>query len=135
MNAKQFLQWGGIILVVVGILGFFLIGPTAEGSIFGEAWWFDSAENWAHLVIGIVALIAAYSKSGEAQRWVTWIVGIVALLVGVWGFVQPVLLGANLETLDHILHLVIGVWACWAAYKTPKMMVAPMAGGFSGPLM
>jgi len=37
MNPKQFLQIGGIILVLVGILGFFVIGPTPEKSLFGGA--------------------------------------------------------------------------------------------------
>ncbi|MEK9147909.1 MAG: hypothetical protein AAB650_00555, partial [Patescibacteria group bacterium] len=57
MNPKQFLQIGGVVLVLVGILGFVgVIGPTAESSLFGGAWWFDNAENWAHLVLGVVAL-------------------------------------------------------------------------------
>lgn len=129
MNSKQFLLWGGIILVVVGILGFFLIGPTAERSLFGEPWVFTPGENWAHLIIGIVALIVAYSKSGEAQRWLTWIAGIIALLVGIWGFVSATALGGVLQNpADNILHLVIGIWAVWAAYKTPRAMGAPAPG-------
>lgn len=126
MNPKQFLQIGGIILVVVGVLGFFLIGPTPEGSIFGANWYFDNGENWAHLIIGIVALIFAYGvKSESAQKNLTVLAGIIALVVGVWGFflgntVSPNFFGANLENpLDNILHLIIGVWALWAAFKKP----------------
>lgn len=135
MNVKQFLQWGGIILVVVGILGFFLIGPTAERSIFGPAWWFSNGENWAHLVIGIVALIAAYAAPANVQKGLVWVVGIVALLVGIWGFFlgadAPNFYGANLENpADNILHLVIGIWAIWAAYKTRGAVSAA-----AGPMM
>ena len=81
MNPKQFLVWGGIVLVLVGVLGFVgLIGPTAEASLFGEAWWFDIGENWAHLVLGVVALIAAYAlKSADAQKWLVVLVGLLAL--------------------------------------------------------
>ena len=46
----------------MGVLGFVgLIGPTGQASLFGENWWFDNGENWAHLVLGVVALIAAYA--------------------------------------------------------------------------
>ena len=134
MNPKQFLQIGGIILVVVGILGFFLIGPTPEGSIFGSAWYFDNAENWAHLVLGIVALLLVYIwKNADAQKWVTILVGIFALIAGISGFVSPNFLGANLENpADNILHLAIGVWALWAGMKGKPMT---MGGGMGGGMM
>lgn len=119
LTPKGFLQVGGIILLVVGILGFFLLGPTPEGSIFGEAWWFDTAENWAHLVLGIVALAAVYGmKDAATQKGLALVVGIVALLVGIYGFFSPSLLGANLENpLDNILHLVVGAWGITAGSK------------------
>lgn len=120
MNPKQFLVWGGVILVVVGILGFVgVIGPTAESSIFGAAWWFNNAENWAHLVLGIVALIAAYFLPMASHKPLVMVVGIIALIAGLWSlFISTSFLGANLENpADTILHLVIGVWAFWAAMR------------------
>jgi len=60
MTPKQFLRVGGVVLIVVGILGFAgVLGPTADKSIFGANWWFDNGENWVHLILGIVAVIAA----------------------------------------------------------------------------
>lgn len=122
LTPKGFLQVGGIVLIVVGILGFFLIGPTAEQSIFGAAWYFDNPENWAHLVLGIVAVAAAYGlKDTATQKNLTLVVGIFALLVGIYGFFSPSLLGANLENpLDNILHLVVGAWGIGAATMKPK---------------
>ncbi|MBI3335160.1 MAG: hypothetical protein HY001_01510 [Candidatus Portnoybacteria bacterium] len=120
MNPKQFLQLGGIILVVVGLLGFVgLLGPGVESSIFGSAWWFDNAENWAHLVLGVVALIAAYALPETTHKTITVVVGVVAVLVGLYSVAgEAQLLGANLENpLDTILHLVVGAWALWASYK------------------
>lgn len=120
---KGFLTIGGAILALVGVLGFFLIGPTEEQSLFGSAWWFDTAENWAHLVLGIVALAAAYGlKDANLQKQLVMVVGIIALLVGIYGFFSPSFLGANLENpLDNILHLVVGAWGIAASMKM-KMM-------------
>ena len=70
MNPKQFLVIGGIILLLVGILGFVgILGPTASDSIFGATWYFDNAENWAHAVLGIVALLlfAQFDLGHEGQ--------------------------------------------------------------------
>lgn len=129
MNPKQFLQIGGVVLVVVGILGFFLIGPTADQSIFGSAWWFDNAENWAHLVIGVVALVAAYALAESMQKPLVMIVGVVGVLVGLYSlFVSESFLGANLQNpADTILHIVVGAWALWASMKKSGMQPAPMS--------
>lgn len=129
MNPKQFLQIGGVVLVIVGILGFIgVIGPTAERSLLGQAWWFDNAENWAHLVIGIVALIAAYVLPANAQKGLVVIVGIVGVLVGLYSlFGYQNLLGANLENpLDSLLHLAVGAWALWAAWRRAPQMTSAM---------
>ncbi|MBI1971445.1 MAG: hypothetical protein HYS52_01180 [Candidatus Wildermuthbacteria bacterium] len=122
MNPKQFLQIGGAVLAVVGVLGMVgVLGPTAEQSIFGEAWWFDNAENWAHLVLGIVALAAAFAIGASMQKTLVLLVGIVGVLVGLYGFVSPTLLGANLQNpADNILHIAVGLWALWA-WKGGKM--------------
>lgn len=112
MNPRNFLIIGGIVLVVVGVAGLAgIIGPTPEASIFGSFWWFDDAENWAHLILGIAALIIAFAAA-PLQGPITLIVGLLGLAVGVWGFMAPDLLGANLENpADNILHLVVGLWA------------------------
>ncbi len=122
MNAKQFLQIGGIVLVIVGVLGFFLVGPT-EDDLFGSTWWFDSGENWAHIVLGIVALALGYGSKNESfQRNVTILVGVLGIFFAVYNLFSTNFLGANLESpLDLILHLVIGVWALWAGLKKPAM--------------
>ena len=113
VNPKSFLTIGGIVLVLVAILGFIgVIGPTAEKSIFGDSWWFDNGENWAHLIIGAIALISAYTVGAAGQKMLVTLVGIIALLVGVIGFFGTNFLGSNLESpADNILHIVIGLWA------------------------
>lgn len=132
MNPKQFLLVGGVVLVVVGLAGFFgILGPTSEASLFGSAWWFDNGENWAHLILGVVALVVAYTLGADLQGWVTLLVGVVGVLVGLWGFVLgadvPNFYGANLENpLDNILHLAVGAWALWAWWSGRKAMSGGM---------
>lgn len=118
-SPKKFLQIGGAVLVVVGVLGFIgVIGPTADKSIFGSFWWFDNPENIAHTVLGIVGLVAAVVLSSSLQKTLVMILGVVGVLVGVYNIVSQELLGANLESpADLILHLVVGAWALFAAFN------------------
>jgi hypothetical protein len=124
LTPKGFLTVGGVILVLVGVLGFIgVIGPTPTQSIFGDFWYFDNAENIAHTVLGIVALLAAYVlKDAGLQRMLVWVVAVVALLVAAYNLMGSVnLLGANLQFWpDLVLHLVVGVWAVLAAMSKPS---------------
>ena len=121
MNPKQFLMLGGIILLLLGVIGF--VAPN----LLGKTLYFDNAENWAHTVLGIVAIGASYALGASAQRSLTGIVGVVALFFGVWGFVvsgraAPNFYGiTNLEFLDNIVHLAVAVWAYLAMRGKPAM--------------
>lgn len=124
MNPKQFLIVGGAVLVLVGVLGFVgVIGPTPEKSIFGSTWWFDNAENWAHLVLGVVGVVAAFVLPMMWRKWLVLGLGVVGLLVGVYSLlVGNVVLGANLENpADTVLHLAVGAWALWASMRSEMM--------------
>lgn len=124
LTPKGFLTVGGVVLVLVGVLGFIgVIGPTSQQSVFGELWWFDNAENVAHTVLGVVALLAAYLlKDAGLQRMLVWLVAVIALLVAAYNLMGSVnLLGADLQSpMDLILHLVVGVWAVLAAMSKPS---------------
>lgn len=121
-SPKGFLQVGGIILIVVGVLGYVgVIGPAASQSLFGDAWWFDNAENIAHLVLGIAGLGASYVLDKALQKTLVMLLGILGVGVGVYNFVSPTLLGANLEVpLDTVLHLAVGGWALYASMVAKK---------------
>lgn len=129
MNPKQFLVVGGVVLLLLGILGY-LTGSDATGGPIGLTVWLTSGENIAHVVLGIVALIAAYTLGEGARKWLTIIVGLVALYFGLVGWtLAPTAQGmmnyygvANLETFDNLLHLVVAVWAFWAASRREMMM-------------
>jgi bacteriorhodopsin len=136
VNSRQFLIIGGVILLVLGILGF-ILQPISSGALLGDALWFDNAENVAHTILGIVAIAAAYVLSAQMQKWLVVIVGIVALVFAVLGGIdvgtsamvakEPFNLGVtNLELLDDVVHLVVGIWALVAAFR-PLPAMAPQA--------
>ena len=125
LTPNGFLKVGGIVLVVLGVLGYLL----PEGRLLGDSFYLDNAENIAHLVLGIVALIAAYTLPTGAQRGLVWIVGLVAILFAVWGFMvagneAPNWYGiTNLENpLDNLLHLAVAIWAIWAVSRNGSMV-------------
>ena len=122
MNPKQFLMVGGVILIIVGVLGFFLIGPTAQKSIFGASWYFDSGENWAHLIIGIVGVLAAYVLPASGQKPLVMLLGLVGVLIGIYSVFNQKFLGSNLENpADTILHIAVGAWALYSSMSKEEM--------------
>lgn len=131
LTPRGFLNVGGIVLVLLGLLGYVVIGPTAQQSVFGDFWWFDSVENIAHLVLGVVALLLVYVlKDASLQKWVTVLVGALALVVGLLNFQgnNYMVVGANLESpADLVLHLAVGVWGLYAGFIGGKTMMAKKA--------
>jgi len=115
---KGFLQVGGAVLVIIGLLGMLgiLIGPTPDNSLFKETWWFDQYENVAHLVLGIAGLAAAYLFPPMYQRYLVMLLGVLGVAAGLYSLIGPVTQGANLlgaqfqNPADTSLHLVVGAW-------------------------
>ena len=129
-SPKGFLQVGGAVLVLVAVLGYIgIIGPTAD-SLFGPLWYFDNAENVAHLVLGVVALGLVFTGIGGAdlQKWVTIAVGAFAIFVTLWSLMGPIPEGSNLWTAqlqnpaDTLLHTLVGVWGLIAGLKKGSSM-------------
>jgi hypothetical protein len=133
LSVKGFLFYGGIVLIIVGILSY-LPFTNASGSIFGAFWWFDGTEGIVHILLGVVAIAASYILSGDLARWLVIVVGVVSLLFAVYGLFLPQgpigaanIAGANLESpMDSILHLVVGVWALYAAFVAKPAMSRAM---------
>ncbi len=130
MNPRQFLQIGGVILLLLGIVGFVGIFNKASTPWF----WLDNGENVAHVVLGVVAIAAAYVlKDADAQKWLVAIVGVVGILSGLYGFAvaggpEPNAGFTNLESpSDNLLHLVVGAWALYAAFMGKTAEVAKQA--------
>ena len=122
---KGFLTYGGAILLLLGIVGYLNIFTQASVPAF----YLDNGENVAHVFLGIVALAIVFvpglnSAFAPYYRWIVILLGIVALFFAVYGFyvggnAAPNTFGiSNLESpLDDILHLVVGAWALYAAWR------------------
>lgn len=129
---KGFLTYGGAILLLLGIIGF--LGVFTETSF--PSFYLDAGENVAHTALGIIALAIVFvpglnTAFAPYYRWIVILLGIVALFFAVYGFVvgvnpAPNTFGlSNLESpLDDLLHLVVGVWALYAAWRAPASSMA-----------
>ncbi len=129
---KGFLTYGGAVLLLLGIVGFLGIFTAANYPAF----WLDNGENVAHVALGIIALAIVFvpglnSMFEPYYRWIVILLGIVALFFAAYGLVVAGDTSgantfglANLENpADNILHLVVGVWALYAAWRpAPAMM-------------
>lgn len=121
---RLFLIYGGLVLLLLGIVGYLNIFTEESTPWF----WLDPAENLAHTVLGLVALAAVFvpglnTALAPYYRVIVVLVGVLALFFAVYGFIQsgaaePNTFGvANLENpSDNILHLVVGIVALAAAF-------------------
>ena len=120
---RMFLIAGGAVLLLLGIVGFLNIFTQAAYPSF----YLDSAENVAHVGLGVIALAGVYlpglnSMLAPYYRWIVVLVGVIALFFGLYGFVvsgsaAPNTFGlSNLETTDNLIHLVVAAWAFASAW-------------------
>ena len=106
---KTFARVVGIVFVLVGILGFVpvLVPGGALLGIFAV----NVLHSIVHLLIGILGIAAAYA--GLARRY-NQVIGIVYLLLGVLGFIPPLIINnallgiVSINLADNLLHLVAG---------------------------
>lgn len=125
---RGFLITGGIVLLVLGLLGFYFLNNPAN-----TFFWLTTGENVAHVTLAVVALAAVIvpglkSAMEPYYRWLVLLVGFLALFFVMYGFLLPQgspgalnTFGlANLEFGDTLLHLVVAIWAFIAAYWTPE---------------
>jgi hypothetical protein len=129
---KGFLTYGGAVLLLLGIIGF--LGVFSQSSV--PSFYLDAGENVAHTALGIVALAIVFVPGlndafAPYYRWIVILLGVVALFFAVYGFVvggnpAPNTFGlSNLESpLDDLLHLVVGIWALYAAWRAPEPSMA-----------
>ncbi|MFY9571524.1 MAG: DUF4383 domain-containing protein [Blastocatellia bacterium] len=121
--AKTVATLVGVVFILVGICGFF--APHLLGAHLGKA------HNVVHLVSGAISLYLGMKGSLAAARQFCIIFGIVYGLLGVVGF----LVGTGPEhmlelpylvlgTVDHIIHILIGVLYLIGGFGTKSVATA-----------
>ena len=107
--AKMYNQWVGIILLILGVLGFL----TKEFLTLQ----FTPTHNLVHLISG--AILAYLGFTGTAVKTGAQVFGVIYTLVGLVGFfgggTMPVL-GFPVSTLYNMIHLVVGLLGLYAGF-------------------
>ena len=128
---RGFLILGGLVLFLLGIVGFLSIFTS-------QTFFLTAGENLVHVALGAIALAAVFvpgvNRTLEPYyRWMVILVGVLALFFGVYGFLLPAgnppanlnTFGlANLEFVDNLIHLIVAAWAFVAAYWAPQRAVS-----------
>lgn len=109
--AKTIAKILGVVFILVGILGF--VVPNLLGAHL------STSHNLVHIISGAIALYFGMAGSLSAARMFCIVFGVVYLLLGVAGFalgdgpdrmfeaLAP--LGLHLGTMDHIIHVLLGL--------------------------
>ena len=106
----------GVILILVGILGFIPNPLVSADGLFMV----NTAHNLVHIVTGVVLVGGAYSGVGGAM--VLKVVGIVYVLIAILGFVMTgdMLLGFIMNNMaDRWLHVVLAIVFLVAGFALP----------------
>jgi hypothetical protein len=110
--AKTIAKILGVVFILVGLAGFAMPGLLGTH--------LTMTHNLVHLISGAIALYFGFAGSLSGARLFCIIFGIVYALLGVCGFVlgrgNPdnmfdglAALGLHLGTMDHIVHILLGV--------------------------
>ena len=127
--ARLYCTLVGAVLVIAGIIGFFYSAGFETGvagvskdtdDIFGilavNGW-----HNVVHILLGVLALVAAGSPSGA--RTYCLAIGLVYVVLALWGFIDDdgIIIGLlPLNDEDNVLHLVLGLTGIAAGAATPS---------------
>lgn len=118
--ARAYVALSGLILVVVGIAGFF------RHQMFNLT--FPPAHNLFHLLSGAIALAAGLQSGPNGPRLFGLIFGSIYTLLAIAGFaglrdLGHLQLGLNLHY--NFIHLGIGILSLLAGFAIPKPALAP----------
>ncbi len=110
----------GIIMVIVGILGF--IPQVTPHGLLLDLFHVNVEHNWIHILTGVVSILCGLT-SEHASRLYFQIFGIIYALVAILGMFygdRPILgLIAN-NTADVVLHVIIAIFALYLGFGCSK---------------
>jgi len=118
----------GVVLVLVGILGFIPGITTSDGLLLG-LFEVDATHNSVHFLTGVLALIAGF-VSAQMARWYFMLFGVVYAVVAILGFFPSSsvlgLFGVNLA--DNLLHVAVALVALYLGFMMKEGVEHSMSG-------
>ena len=117
---RQYAQVVGVVLLLLGVVGFLLVSQSPLLGLLN----IDMMENIVHLLTGAaMAYVGFAMRDNATARMVVGAIGVVYLLVGVIGFVDPRLFGllTNPYTIvDNVIHLALGALGVYIGFMTSR---------------
>ena len=119
MALKRFAQILGVVLILVGLLGL-VLGDRVWLGILNV----DIVEDIVHLATGGLLAYVGFSRMDlSTARSIVLALGVVYLVVGILGFVVPMMFGLiphGYTIFDDLLHLVLGGLSLAVALAAPR---------------
>jgi len=118
MAVKRYAQIIGVVLILVGVIGL----------VLGDQVWLgilniDIFEDIVHLLTGGILAYVGFGRTDLAlARNLVLVLGVVYLVVGILGFVIPMMFGLiphGYTVFDDLLHLTLGVLSLAVALFAP----------------
>ena len=118
MALKRFAQILGVVLVLVGIVGL-VLGDRVWLGILNV----DIVEDIVHLLTGGLLAYVGFSQTDlSTARNLVLALGVIYLVVGILGFVVPMMFGLiphGYTLFDDLLHLALGILSLVVALSAP----------------
>jgi hypothetical protein len=119
MVLKRFAQILGVVLILVGLVGL-VLGDRVWLGILNV----DIVEDIVHLATGgLLAYVGFSAMDLSTARSVVLALGVVYLVVGILGFLVPMMFGLiphGYTIFDDLLHLALGVLGLAVALSAPR---------------
>ncbi len=114
---KTFALILGVVLLLVGLLGFFANPLVGDSGYFGT----NTAQDILHIIAGIFGIYVGTKGMGSGFNssigWIGVLLGLLGFIPGVDGLLSSWL---NINTEITVLHLVLGIIALGVYYGAEK---------------
>jgi len=115
MVVRRYAQIIGVVLILIGIVGLVLGNELFLGILN-----IDIVEDVVHLITGGIYSYVGFGRTDPAAaRNVVLALGVIYLVVGILGFVVPMMFGLiphGYTIFDDLLHLALGVLSLMVAF-------------------